>query len=371
MLGYAKPDGVGLYGSTLRQNNGGSVRGINGINVEEWTQLTVTYYPQSGPANIDCIWMHDVVGGLRAKVSTLNRINNIITDDLLNIIIGGAVEFTENSYSAPYKVGSIAYVDGVLTEAELSEIARDKNILDPKYTNDVLHYWEFFDDWGANPVPNLGLGTQALVMPPEYIYDTDNPLTPIKLEGTQRTGFGNILQIESSIAGTIYATRQVKDSTPPADAAAVINATVGGDVLEVINGAIAVSTLTDFEFTTADSFTEYDYYFALDDGGTTQVLGDEEITIETCGFVENDEPLADIDGVALTNLSGVRVGWFDTTNPQGFNVVNGKQLDLDSGGFFRLSLPNSSLAQGLEGTLVLYCNSDGTERTQSIVFEVK
>jgi len=377
--GNGKFNGVSIFGSIGRLNGPSSAYGtqqpFNSGYMADWKQIAVTVYPDGTPSGLPSVRVHDVVGSLVDEVlaSNQNTVSSAERASFNNVYINGNT-FFDGYYINPTKMGSLAFFDGELTTAELSEIAAEKNITDAKYTTggrSLPFYWEFFDDWGSSFVPNQGTELFGMTLPADYIYDEDNPLTPIKLESTQRTGFGNILQIESSIAGTIYATRQTKDSTPPADAAAVISATVGGDVLEVINGAIGTSTLTDFEFTTASSFTEYDYYYALDDGGTTQVLGGEDVTIETCGFIENDEPLADIDGVALANLTNVRVGWFDSTNPATFNVVNSKQLDLDAGGFLKLSLPNSSLAQGLEGTLVLYCNSDGTERTQSIIFEVK
>ena len=254
-------------------------------------------------------------------------------------------------------IANIALFEGALTDAELSEIAKDKNITDPKFQTGgrtCAHYWSFIDDWGSGDIVDEGTNPVNLTQPfpASWEYSDENPISPIAIEDTVITGFGNTLFIASTLAGTLYCIRQTAGSTPPADAAAVINATVGGDILEVVSATATVPTFAGdaLEFTTGDSFTTYDYYYALD--GAVQTLGAAGITATTSGFVQNTELLQDVDGVAFPD-NQVRWAWFDGTEPDSFAAPSDVGFEPINGGQYSFSLPDSTLNQGEEGTLIL------------------
>jgi len=211
---------------------------------------------------------------------------------------------------------------------------------------------DIVDQGSTNPV-NL-----TAPYPDGWVYSDVNPTSPIANEGVLINGFGNTLLIASTLAGTIYCVRQTAGSAAPTTAAEVINATVGGDILEVASAPANITNLfgEPLVFTTGSSFTEYDYYYALD--GVSDVLGAGVVTATTCGFIRNSEILQDVDGVVFPD-NQVRWAWFDGVEPDSFTAPSDSGFEFTSGGQFAFSLPNSTLNQGEEGTLILDYKAGG------------
>jgi hypothetical protein len=326
-----------------------------------YVQLAVEWTRATGNVKIR---YHDVIG---------NELFPEVTGNLL--LLGGQAQFykdfnlfQDNAFQAKgfdgTRLGNLAYFAGALTDAELVEIAQDKNITDAKYTTGgrVLdHYWSFIDDWGVGDIIDQGSTNPVnltVPYPDGWVYSDINPTSPIADEGVIINAFGNTVLVASTLAGTIYCIRQTAGSTAPTTPAEVINATVSGDILEIATAPANISNTTGEQlvFTTGDSFTEYDYYYALD--GASDVLGASSVTATTCGFIQNTELLQDIDGVVFPD-NQVRWAWFDGVEPDSFTAPSDTGFDFTSGGQYSFSLPNSALNQGEEGTLILDYKAGG------------
>jgi len=361
--------GGGQGGSTAYGAVGRATAGTVGFGVSvadsaafsSYAQIAVEWTAATGNVKIR---YHDVIG---------NELFPEVTGNLF--LLGGLAPsykdfnlFQDNAFQAKgfdgTRVGNLAYFSGALTDAELSEIAANKNITDPKYTTGgrVLdHYWSFIDDWGSGDIVDQGSTNPVNLTAPYpdgWVYSDVNPTSPIANEGVLINGFGNTLLIASTLAGTIYCVRQTAGSAAPTTAAEVINATVGGDILEVASAPANITNLfgEPLVFTTGSSFTEYDYYYALD--GVSDVLGAGVVTATTCGFIRNSEILQDVDGVVFPD-NQVRWAWFDGVEPDSFTAPSDSGFEFTSGGQFAFSLPNSTLNQGEEGTLILDYKAGG------------
>jgi hypothetical protein len=370
--GYSPTADIGaIYRTNVGTSGVGSI--TQNPPLPAFTMVTVQYIVNNilSPC---LVRYNDVVGNVafpNASIVNVAQLFNLRAD-YQDFTIAGE-HFKSKGYQGQ-KIGSIAIYNGALTDAEVAEIAEKKNITDPKYTTGgrtLNNYWEFFDDWGTGDIPDLGSNPVPLTgpYPNTWVYDSENPTTPIKLESSVRTGFGNKLFIISSLAGTIHAVRQTAGSTPPADAAAIINATVGGDILEVLSTAATVGSISgdELDFVTGDSFTEYDYHYALAESTGAEIQGFPSATITTCGYIENNTaPLQTVDGNVI---SGPIFGsWFDNDEALSLSQsVEQAQIEVNSSGVFVLSLPNSTLAQGEEGMLTV---QNGTALA-SYVLEVK
>ena len=374
--GAFEASGSVILGSTNKQGNAGGINGeirnTDPKNYTSYTQVAVEY----GTDNPNFfgyrkIRWHDVLGvevypEFKANFSDWASIRAGLTDFqfLDSNITGDAIGFGNSNpaQSQQFLLGSVAIFEGLLTDAELTEIAREKNITDAKYQTGgrtCAHYWPFLDDWGAGDIVDLGTNPVDITrpFPNSWVYNSENPTTPVKVESIERTGFGNDFFIGSSLAGTIYCIRQTAGSTPPANAAAIINATVGGDILEVksVTATVGLASGDKLSFVTGSSFTEYDYYHALDSDSGQEVEGAAVDTVTTCGFVSTAaEPIADFDGVLFTG-AGLNVAWYDSAVPATFGNVKytAPNDSADSNGVLIISLPNSTLNQGETGTLLI------------------
>ncbi len=365
-----------VLGTSFLQNGGGGISGEvrtqDPRNYTAYTQVAIEFSADGqNPLGYRKVRWHDVLGvevypeyfqnfgtlfSLKANLKDFQILDNDITNDAIGFANSNPAQ------SQQFLLGNVAIFEGLLTDAELTEIAREKNITEPKYQTGgrtCAHYWSFIDDWGAGDIPDLGTNPVAITrpFPNSWTYNAENPTTPIKVESIERTGFGNDFFIGSSLAGTIYCIRQTAGSTPPANAAAIINATVGGDILEVLNvtATVGLNAGDKLSFVTGASFTEYDYYHALDSDSGQEVLGAAVDTVTTCGFVSTAaEPIADFDGILFTG-AGLNVAWYDSGAPAAFGDVKytAPNDSADSNGVLVISLPNSTLNQGETGTLLI------------------
>lgn len=161
------------------------------------------------------------------------------------------------------------------------------------------------------------------------------------------------------------------------------DATSGSYTLTGSNGGITVTgtftiTAGSFDFTVT-GLNPGDYSPTLTvtgNGGTAGVSGTTAFSIasvngdsELPSAVSASIKLVDDKFLPLANLTGLSWAWFDEVTPNLFSTPTNKATGgvTDANGVFTVSMPNSALAVGQVGWLIV-TNSDGNPATQHMAF---
>ena len=272
------------------------------------------------------------------------------------------------------KLAGVAQWYEARTKNDFIDIALNNNVVED-YSSNLLQYWPMFDEGVStgnsgndliySQFENLGSsGRFAWIRYDDFLWDADNPTTPIRVVNTVVKNNGHTFEIDRTLAGTIYGVRFAKNATPPTNAE--IKSGVGS--LESIQSTSGLGSAF-LDFVTGSSFTEYDYYFLLDAGGDFPLV-DSPLRRTTSGGVTIT--LAGTDSVTLDNHTSINWSWqdFEESNLFVDPTDRGTVLTASPSGEINISLPNSTLTSGQKGTLVLDSFSDGVKRTASYVTEV-
>jgi hypothetical protein len=278
-------------------------------------------------------------------------------DDLTGGSTPTPVDFTEievwNLQAASYldlKIAHMSLHGSLLSEANLSDIAANRNVL-PDYSSDLIAYYPATTDWGttAGVMEDAGPNGYDLTAPVGWTWSIDTPGGAYAITGTAAKYNGHDFDITPIVDGTMYSVRQTANSAAPTDQQ-IKDGIVGGNILESTSLAFTAgvpATITDY--TGGSTNSNYDYYFYYEFSGGNE-REDNAYQLLTTGLAT--ATLSDVDGNLRPNLADVKYAWFDETTGDTLTapITTGTTATDGSGDIF-ISLPGSTLNAGQTGRL--------------------